>query len=144
MSVFHALSAGKTGQPAMLGPDAGWTGGALGTRVVGTGAGARRTSEVLGTDMTTVVEVVDVVVVSALVEVVDGTVATDSGRLGSAFDTRPELHAAASAVTTTPAVNAPHRFDRFGITDLVPDTPPIHRRRSPRHLDTGHEYPPAR
>ena len=35
----------------------------------------------------------------------------------------PALHEAVSDVTMTPASSVAHRFDRFAIADLAPDTP---------------------
>jgi hypothetical protein len=137
MSVFHALSAGNTGHPAMLGPDFDWTAlGAVGLVVAmgtveATDPGVESRIDVGGCDLS-VVDVVE----GALVDGVDVSVGLDTtvlpgakaGVPGSVWpdpERWPALHEAVSDVTMTPATNIDHRFDRFGIADLAPDTPLI-------------------
>jgi hypothetical protein len=121
----------------MLGPDfdrtafgaAGFV-VAMGT-VEATDRGVEARVDVGGCDLS----VVDVVA-GALVDGMDVAVGLDrtvlpgakagvAGSVSADPERWPALHEAVSDVMMTPATSVAHRFDRFGIADLAPDTPLI-------------------
>jgi hypothetical protein len=119
----------------MLGPDFDWTafgavglGVATGTAEV-TDAGVEPRIDVGGCDLS-VVDGVEGALVGGVDEavgldrtVLPGAKAGVPGPIWPDPERWPALHEAVSDVTMTPATSVAHRFDRFDIADLAPDTP---------------------
>ncbi len=121
MSVFHALSAGKIGHPAMLGPDFDRTDlGIVGlvvamVTVAVTDVGVGLATDVPGSGLNAVVDAVEAALVDVVVATVEfgnvlpaGADAKGRGSVCPDPDIRPEQHETASDVTTTPATSVAH------------------------------------